>query len=86
MADRQAVELRDRLSQWRDGRLPVVRGLRSEKPRGSGGAVEHVYAAGVDDIGMYLLDSHAPLLAAPKEHKRRPWMRSSSTGTWGDTN
>jgi hypothetical protein len=26
-------------------------------------------AAGVDDIGMYLLDSHAPLLAAPKEHK-----------------
>ena len=26
-------------------------------------------AAGVDDIGMHLLDSHAPLLPAPKEHK-----------------
>ena len=24
---------------------------------------------GVDDIGMHLLDSHAPLLPAPKEHK-----------------
>ena len=26
-------------------------------------------AAGVDDIGMHLLDSYAPLLPAPKEHK-----------------
>jgi serine-type D-Ala-D-Ala carboxypeptidase/endopeptidase len=26
-------------------------------------------AAGVDDIGMHLLDSHVPLLPAPKEHK-----------------
>lgn len=26
-------------------------------------------AAGVDDIGMHLLDSHAPLLVPPKEHK-----------------
>lgn len=26
-------------------------------------------AAGVDDIGMHLLDSHAPLLTPPKEHK-----------------
>jgi hypothetical protein len=26
-------------------------------------------AAGVDDIGMHLLDSHVPLLAPPKEHK-----------------
>ncbi|MGO8790184.1 MAG: serine hydrolase [Terriglobia bacterium] len=26
-------------------------------------------ASGVDDIGMHLLDSHAPLLPAPKEHK-----------------
>jgi CubicO group peptidase (beta-lactamase class C family) len=26
-------------------------------------------AAGVDDIGMHLLDSHSPLLPAPKEHK-----------------
>jgi CubicO group peptidase (beta-lactamase class C family) len=25
--------------------------------------------AGIDDIGMHLLDSHAPLLPAPKEHK-----------------
>lgn len=25
--------------------------------------------AGIDDIGMHLLDSHAPLLSAPKEHK-----------------
>jgi CubicO group peptidase (beta-lactamase class C family) len=25
--------------------------------------------AGVDDIGMHLLDAHAPLMAAPKEHK-----------------
>ena len=25
--------------------------------------------AGVDDIGMHLLDSHAPLLASPKEHQ-----------------
>ena len=25
--------------------------------------------AGVDDIGMHLLDSHVPLLPAPKEHK-----------------
>ena len=25
--------------------------------------------AGVDDIGMHLLDLHAPLLPAPKEHK-----------------
>jgi CubicO group peptidase (beta-lactamase class C family) len=25
---------------------------------------------GVDDIGLHLLDSHAPLLAAPKEHKQ----------------
>jgi CubicO group peptidase (beta-lactamase class C family) len=25
--------------------------------------------SGVDDIGMHLLDSHAPLLPAPKEHK-----------------
>jgi CubicO group peptidase (beta-lactamase class C family) len=25
--------------------------------------------AGVDDIGMHLLDSHAPLLAPPREHK-----------------
>jgi len=26
-------------------------------------------AAGIDDIGMHLLDSHAPLLPPPKEHK-----------------
>ncbi|MGO8731300.1 MAG: serine hydrolase [Terriglobia bacterium] len=26
-------------------------------------------ATGVDDIGMHLLDSHSPLLPAPKEHK-----------------
>ena len=26
-------------------------------------------ASGVDDIGMHLLDSHVPLLPAPKEHK-----------------
>jgi len=26
-------------------------------------------AAGVDDIGMHLLDSHVPLMAPPKEHK-----------------
>jgi len=26
-------------------------------------------ATGVDDIGMHLLDSHAPLMAPPKEHK-----------------
>jgi CubicO group peptidase (beta-lactamase class C family) len=25
--------------------------------------------SGIDDIGMHLLDSHAPLLPAPKEHK-----------------
>jgi hypothetical protein len=26
-------------------------------------------ATGVDDIGMHLLDSHAPLMPPPKEHK-----------------
>lgn len=57
---------------WHNGGTGGYRSfLGFDKKTGAGVVVlsNTFTAAGVDDIGMHLLDAHVPLLPAPKEHK-----------------
>ena len=57
---------------WHNGGTGGYRSFVGFKPKAGVGVVvlsNTFTAAGVDDIGMHLLDSRAPLLPAPKEHK-----------------
>ena len=57
---------------WHNGGTGGYRSFVGFEPKTRVGVVvlsNTFTAAGIDDIGMHLLDSHAPLLSAPKEHK-----------------
>jgi len=58
---------------WHNGGTGGYRSFMGYDPKTRVGVVvlsNTFTAAGVDDIGMHLLDSHVPLLAAPKEQKQ----------------
>ena len=57
---------------WHNGGTGGYRSFIGFEPKTGVGVVvlsNTFTAAGIDDIGMHLLDSHAPLLPPPKEHK-----------------
>ena len=57
---------------WHNGGTGGYRSFIGFDPKARVGVVvlsNTFTAAGVDDIGMHLLDSHVPLIQAPKEHK-----------------
>jgi CubicO group peptidase (beta-lactamase class C family) len=57
---------------WHNGGTGGYRSFVGFDPRTGVGVVvlsNTFTAAGIDDIGMHLLDSHVPLLPPPKEHK-----------------
>jgi len=57
---------------WHNGGTGGYRSFIGFEPKTRVGVVvlsNTFTAAGIDDIGMHLLDSHAPLLPPPKEHK-----------------
>lgn len=57
---------------WHNGGTGGYRSFVGFEPKAGVGVVvlsNTFTAAGIDDIGMHLLDSHVPLLPPPKEHK-----------------
>jgi CubicO group peptidase (beta-lactamase class C family) len=57
---------------WHNGGTGGYRSFLGFEPKTGAGVVvlsNTFTAAGIDDIGMHLLDSHVPLLPPPKEHK-----------------
>jgi CubicO group peptidase (beta-lactamase class C family) len=57
---------------WHNGGTGGYRSFVGFEPKAGVGVVvlsNTFTAAGIDDIGMHLLDPHAPLLPPPKEHK-----------------